>query len=60
MHFTEGTNASDPVRINAKLDHDVVPRNTWIEIWRIAASGATLICEHDGAQWQEIASGLTE
>ena len=61
--------ASDAVSIRATLDRDVVPRNTWnadllrrsfVEIRRIEASGATVICGHDEAQWQEIASGPME
>ena len=61
--------ASDAVSIRATLDRDVAPRNTWnadllrrsfVEIRRIEASGATVICGHDEAQWQEIASGPME
>lgn len=61
--------ASDAVSVRATLDRDVVPKNTWnadlllksfAEIRRIEAGGATLICGHDLAQWQEIASGPME
>jgi N-acyl homoserine lactone hydrolase len=61
--------ASDAVSIRATLDHDVVPRNTWnadllrnsfAEIRRLEADGATVICGHDAKQWQEIASGPME
>jgi N-acyl homoserine lactone hydrolase len=61
--------ASDAVSIRATLDRDVVPRNTWntdlllksfAEIRRFEADGATVICGHDAAQWQEIASGPME
>jgi N-acyl homoserine lactone hydrolase len=61
--------ASDAVSIRATLDRDIVPRNTWnadllqksfAEIRRIEADGATVICGHDDAQWQEIASGPME
>ena len=61
--------ASDAVSIRATLDRDVVPRNTWnadllqnsfAEIRRIEAGGATVICGHDMEQWQAIASGPME
>jgi N-acyl homoserine lactone hydrolase len=61
--------ASDAVSIRATLDRDVVPRNTWnadllrssfAEIRRIEAGGTTVICGHDMAQWQAIASGPME
>lgn len=61
--------ASDAVSVRATLDRDLVPRNTWnadllqqsfAEIRRIEAGGATVICGHDEAQWQEIAAGPRE
>ena len=50
----------------ATLDRDLVPRNTWngeillkswAEIRRIEATGATVICGHDDAQWASLRKG---
>ncbi|MEP9355980.1 N-acyl homoserine lactonase family protein [Xanthobacter sp. KR7-65] len=58
--------ASDAVSLRASLDTDVVPKNTWnvdlhhrsiAEIRRIEASGATVLCGHDDAQWQTLRKG---
>jgi N-acyl homoserine lactone hydrolase len=58
--------ASDAVSLRASLDRDIVPRNTWNkeafvasldEIRRIEASGATVICGHDAAQWASLRKG---
>jgi N-acyl homoserine lactone hydrolase len=58
--------ASDTVTLRATLDRDLVPRNTWngeillkswAEIRRIEASGATVICGHDDAQWASLRKG---
>jgi N-acyl homoserine lactone hydrolase len=58
--------ASDTVTLRASLDRDLVPRNTWdgeilrkswAEIRRIEASGATVICGHDDAQWASLRKG---
>jgi glyoxylase-like metal-dependent hydrolase (beta-lactamase superfamily II) len=58
--------ASDTVSLRATLDRDLVPRNTWNgdvlrasleEVRRIEASGATVICGHDDAQWAGLRKG---
>jgi glyoxylase-like metal-dependent hydrolase (beta-lactamase superfamily II) len=58
--------ASDAVTLRSSLDRDIVPRNTWnaeafvaslAEIRRIERSGATVICGHDGAQWEGLRKG---
>jgi N-acyl homoserine lactone hydrolase len=58
--------ASDAVSLRETLDRDIVPRNTWnadllrksfAEIRRLEASGATLICGHDAAQWASLKKG---
>lgn len=58
--------ASDSVSLKATLDRDVIPKNTWdremalasvAEIKRIQASGATVLCGHDDAQWQTLKKG---
>lgn len=55
--------AADAVSIRANLDGDIVPKNTWnkalcresfAKIRAIEASGATVICGHDDAQWQSL------
>jgi glyoxylase-like metal-dependent hydrolase (beta-lactamase superfamily II) len=58
--------ASDTVSLRATLDRDIVPRNTWnaealvkslAEVRRIEASGATIVCGHDDAQWASLRKG---
>jgi hypothetical protein len=58
--------ASDSVSLRATLDTGIIPRNTWnadamakslAEIRRIEASGATVICGHDAAQWDSLRKG---
>ena len=58
--------ASDAVSLRSSLDADVVPKNTWnadlyrrslIEIRRIEAAGATVLCGHDDAQWTLLRKG---
>jgi glyoxylase-like metal-dependent hydrolase (beta-lactamase superfamily II) len=58
--------ASDTVTVRETLDDDVIPRNTWnadalrkslIEIRRIAASSATVLCGHDDRQWRTLRHG---
>jgi len=58
---------SDAVSLRQSLDTDTAPRNTWSadallqsyqEIRRIEKSGATVICGHDDAQWQNLRKGL--
>lgn len=58
---------SDALSIRANLDREVVPRNTlnkeqflqsFAEIRRIEAGGATIICGHDRAQWHSLRKGL--
>jgi N-acyl homoserine lactone hydrolase len=58
--------ASDAVSLRASLDRDLVPLNTWnadilrrtfAEIRRIEATGATVICGHDDAQWASLRKG---
>jgi len=58
--------ASDTVSVRATLDTGVVPKNTWDaaaltrsldEVRRIEASGATVICGHDAAQWATLRKG---
>ena len=58
--------AADTVSLRVTLDRDVVPRNTWnadalmkslAEIRRIEAGGATVLCGHDAAQWDDAAQG---
>ncbi|MFG1359556.1 N-acyl homoserine lactonase family protein [Xanthobacter pseudotagetidis] len=58
--------ASDAVSLRSALDRDVVPKNTWdvdahvktiAEIRKIEASGATVLCGHDDAQWQSLRKG---
>jgi N-acyl homoserine lactone hydrolase len=55
------------VSLRQSLDTDTAPRNTWSadallqsyqEIRRIEKSGATVICGHDDAQWQNLRKGL--
>jgi glyoxylase-like metal-dependent hydrolase (beta-lactamase superfamily II) len=57
---------SDALSIRANLDREIVPRNTWnveqfldsfAEIRRIEAGGATVICSHDSAQWETLRKG---
>jgi hypothetical protein len=58
--------ASDTVSLRATLDTGVLPKNTWDvdeltksldEVRRIEASGATIICGHDAAQWDSLRKG---
>ena len=58
--------AADTVSIRATLDRDIVPRNTWnaealtkslAEVRRIEATGATILCGHDDAQWAGLRKG---
>ncbi len=58
--------AGDTVSLRETLDTDIVPRNTWngdmllkslAEIRRIEASGATIVCSHDAAQWATLHKG---
>jgi N-acyl homoserine lactone hydrolase len=58
--------ASDTVSLRSTLDTGVVPKNTWnadvlvkslIEIGRIEANGAQIICGHDAAQWTTLRKG---
>jgi N-acyl homoserine lactone hydrolase len=58
--------ASDTVSLRSTLDTGVLPKNTWNadaltkslhEIRRIEASGATIICGHDAAQWDTLRKG---
>ena len=58
--------AADTVSIRATLDRDVMPRNTWnaealtqslAEVRRIEATGATILCGHDDAQWAGLRKG---
>lgn len=58
--------ASDAVSVRANLDQNSVPKNTWnaeqflrsfAEIRRLEAAGATVICSHDGAQWDGLRKG---
>jgi len=58
--------ASDTVSLRATLDTGVVPRNTWngdqllkslAEVRRLEASGATVLCGHDDAQWSALRKG---
>ena len=58
--------ASDTVSLRSSLDTGILPRNTWNadallkswdEVRRIEARGATVICGHDDAQWQQLRKG---
>jgi glyoxylase-like metal-dependent hydrolase (beta-lactamase superfamily II) len=58
--------ASDAVNLRANLDLNIIPRNTWNAerldltyqaIRRIEAGGATVVCGHDEAQWQQLRKG---
>ena len=58
--------ASDTVSLRATLDTGILPKNTWNadalaksldEVRRIEASGATVICGHDAAQWAGLRKG---
>jgi N-acyl homoserine lactone hydrolase len=58
--------ASDTVSLRATLDTGILPKNTWNadalaksldEVRRIEASGATVICGHDAAQWSALRKG---
>lgn len=58
--------ASDAVSLRVSLDKDIVPKNTWNaevllhsleEIRRIERGGATVICGHDAAQWDQLRKG---
>jgi len=59
--------AGDTVSLRQTLDTGIVPRNTWngeallkslAEIRRIEASGATIVCGHDAAQWESLRKGV--
>jgi N-acyl homoserine lactone hydrolase len=58
--------ASDTLSVRATLDTGILPKNTWNadalvksldEVRRIEASGATVICGHDAAQWATLRKG---
>jgi glyoxylase-like metal-dependent hydrolase (beta-lactamase superfamily II) len=58
--------ASDTVSLRATLDTGIIPKNTWNadalaqslnEVRRIEASGATVVCSHDDAQWATLRKG---
>jgi glyoxylase-like metal-dependent hydrolase (beta-lactamase superfamily II) len=58
--------ASDSISLRASYDRNIIPRNTWSaehlnrtfqEIRRIEASGATIVCGHDEAQWRQLRKG---
>lgn len=58
--------ASDAVALKAHLDRRFAPKNTWNveaalasldEIGRLEATGATVFCGHDDAQWQTLRKG---
>jgi N-acyl homoserine lactone hydrolase len=58
--------ASDTVSLRAHLDTGILPKNTWNadaltksldEVRRIEATGATVICGHDAAQWASLRRG---
>jgi glyoxylase-like metal-dependent hydrolase (beta-lactamase superfamily II) len=58
--------ASDTVTLRSTLDTGVIPKNTWnaaalekslAEVRRIEASGATVLCGHDAAQWASLRKG---
>jgi N-acyl homoserine lactone hydrolase len=58
--------ASDTVSVRVTLDTGILPKNTWNadaltrsldEVRRIEASGATVICGHDAAQWATLRTG---
>ncbi|QRG04792.1 N-acyl homoserine lactonase family protein [Xanthobacter dioxanivorans] len=58
--------ASDAVSLRSSLDAGVVPKNTWnveqhvktiVEIRRIEAAGATVLCGHDDAQYAGLRKG---
>jgi glyoxylase-like metal-dependent hydrolase (beta-lactamase superfamily II) len=58
--------ASDTVSLRANFDRGVLPRNTWnadallqswAEVRRIEAGGATVICGHDDVQWRSLRKG---
>jgi N-acyl homoserine lactone hydrolase len=59
--------ASDTVSLRETFDREIVPRNTWnperllesfAEIRRIEAAGATVLCGHDAAQWETLKKGI--
>ena len=59
--------ASDTVSLRSTLDSGVVPKNTWnaaalvrslAEVRRIEASGVTVLCSHDDAQWASLRKGV--
>lgn len=58
--------ASDTVSLRATLDTGILPRNTWNgeallkslgEVKHIEATGATILCGHDAAQWDRLKKG---
>jgi glyoxylase-like metal-dependent hydrolase (beta-lactamase superfamily II) len=58
--------ASDTVSLRTTLDTGTIPKNTWnadalaqslAEVRRIEASGATVLCSHDDAQWATLRKG---
>lgn len=58
--------ASDNVSLRSTLDTRIIPRNTWnadalakslTEVRHIEASGATVLCGHDDAQWASLRKG---
>ena len=59
--------ASDTVSLRMTLDTGVVPKNTWnadallkslVEIRRIEAFGAQILCGHDVGQWASLRKGV--
>jgi glyoxylase-like metal-dependent hydrolase (beta-lactamase superfamily II) len=57
---------SDTVSLRTTLDTGIIPKNTWnadalatslAEVKHIEASGATVLCSHDDAQWAVLRKG---
>ena len=58
--------ASDTITLRECLDREFLPKNTWNkdvlsnsyqEVRRIEAGGATVICGHDAFQWDILSKG---
>ena len=58
--------ASDTVTLREAFDREIVPKNTgnaeallksYAQVRRIEASGATIVCGHDAAQWATLRKG---
>jgi N-acyl homoserine lactone hydrolase len=58
--------ASDTVSLRSTLDTGAIPKNTWnagaltrslAEVRHIEATGATVLCSHDDAQWAVLRKG---